>query len=169
VEDWKGPYRYLFVENNELYDEFTSQFGVCGVRGGYWESGMDTYLDDYSPDVVFEKLNKAINSGYDEDTPVPICHIYQQTWQGNAYILANRTALIELREAIDIALKHGEARLGVSRSDDEGDDLFIACLDEDFDWDTLELPYHDRECYDPDETVDLPPYKVFEKYKRFFK
>ncbi len=35
--------RYLFVENNDLYDEFVSQFWGGGER--YWESGMDTYLD----------------------------------------------------------------------------------------------------------------------------
>ncbi|MBH0171531.1 hypothetical protein [Fictibacillus sp. 18YEL24] len=33
--------RYLFVENNELYDNFISQFWGGGQR--YWKSGMDVF------------------------------------------------------------------------------------------------------------------------------
>jgi hypothetical protein len=162
VDDWKGPYRYLFVENNELYSDFTAQFGVEGVRGGYWECGMDTYLDDYSPEVVFEKLNKAINCGYDEDIPTPICHIYgQDMWHGDAFIVGNRTALEELRNAIDIALKYGEIRTILSPSDDEGYELFISCVDDGFNWDLIDMPYHDPEYFDKPKV----PVKAFRRYK----
>jgi hypothetical protein len=160
--------RYLFVENNDLYDEFVSQFWGGGER--YWESDMDTYLDVDNPKDVLEELNKVYNdSFYEEDEPSPTCHIFgQQMWHSNAYIIANRTALIELREAIDVALIHGEKRITLFPSDDEGYHLFVKCVEDDFEWKALEMPYHDRECYVPDETVNLPPYKVFKKYKRFF-
>ncbi|MFC5733420.1 hypothetical protein [Cytobacillus gottheilii] len=87
-------------------------------------------------------------------------------WHSNAYLIANRTALIELKEAIDVALKHKEIRLGLSPSDGEGYDLFIKCVEDDFEWEELEMPYHDRDCYVPDETVGIPPHKAFKQYKR---
>ncbi|MBT2617361.1 MULTISPECIES: hypothetical protein [unclassified Bacillus (in: firmicutes)] len=157
--------RYLFVENNELYDEFVSQFWGGGER--YWVSGMDTYLDVCKPEDALIELNKAYsNSFYEEDEPMPMCHIFgQQMWHDNAYLIANRTALIELRKAIDTALKFEETRLGLSPSDGEGYDLFIKCVEDNFKWEALEMPYHDRECYVPDETVNLSPYKAFKKYK----
>ena len=45
--------------------------------------------------------------------------------------------------AINTVLKHGETRLGLSPSDDEGYDIFIKCLEDDFKWEELEMPYHD--------------------------
>ncbi|GAE36310.1 hypothetical protein [Halalkalibacter akibai] len=161
VADWKGPYRYLFVEDNELFNDFTSQFGVKGVRGGYWECGMDTYLGDYSSGVVFEKLNKKIN-GYDEDTPTPICHIYgQDMWHGNAFIVGNRSALEELRNAIDTALKYGEISTTLSPSDGEGYELLISCVEDGFNWDLIDMPYHDPEYFDKPNV----PVKAFRRYK----
>ncbi|MGE7907237.1 hypothetical protein ACQKNS_22840 [Peribacillus sp. NPDC094092] len=163
LEDELG--RYLFVENNELYDDFVSQFRGGGQR--YWVSGMDTYLDVCKPEDALIELNKAYkDSFYEEDEPMPMCHIFgQRMWHDNAYLIANRTALIELREAIDTALKFEETRLGLSPSDGEGYDLFIKCVEEDFKWEALEMPYHDRECYVPDETVNLSPFKALKKYK----
>lgn len=157
--------RYLFVENNDLYDDFVSQFWGGGQR--YWESGMDVYLDVDRPENVFEHLNHVVNDSlYDEDEPMPLCHIFgQQMWHSNAYLIANRTALLELKEAIDVALKHEETRLGLMPSDGEGYDLFIKCVEDDFEWEELELPYHNREYYVPDETVGLSPNKIFENYK----
>ena len=157
--------RYLFVEYNDLYDDFVSQFWGGGQR--YWESGMDVYLDVDSFEYVFEHLNHVVNNSfYDEDKPMPTCHIFgQQMWHSTAYLIANRTALLELKEAIDVALKHEETRLGLMPSDGEGYDLFIKCVEDDFEWEELEMPYHDRECYVPDESVDLPPNKTFKKYK----
>lgn len=157
--------RYLFVENNDLYDDFVSQFWGGGQR--YWETGMDVYLDVDSPNKVLGYLYRVHNNEfYDEDETIPLCHIFgQQMWHSNVYLIANRTALLELKEAIDVALKHEETRLGLMPSDGEGYDLFIKCVEDDFKWDELEMPYHDRECYVPDESVDLPPKKIFIKYK----
>ncbi|UOE56434.1 hypothetical protein [Cytobacillus oceanisediminis] len=161
--------KYLFVENNDLYDDFVSQFWGGGQR--YWESGMDTHLDVYNSEDVLKQLNQAYNNHfYEEDEPTPLCHIFgQQMWHSSACLIANRTALIELREAIDVALKHKESRLGLSPSDGEGYDLFIKCAEDDFEWEELEMPYHDRKCYVPDEAAELSPYKVFKKYKRHFR
>lgn len=159
VEEWTEPERLLFIENNELYDEFTSQFGREG-EGEF--HGMDTYLDTDSLEDVAEKLAKAINAGTYEDTPLPLCHIYGQgMWHDNAYIVANRTALEELREAIDIALRHGEFRFNSSTSDHEGYDLFISCVQEDFNWGSLEMPYHDQEIFEKTKA----PLSAFERYK----
>ncbi|MFY0760578.1 hypothetical protein AB1K32_17120 [Metabacillus dongyingensis] len=157
--------RYLFVENNDLYDDFVSRFWGGGQR--YWESGMDTYLDVKDPEDVLNKLKHAHSKHfYEEDEPTPLCHIFgQQMWHGSACLIANQTALIELREAIDVALEHKESRVGLSPSDGEGYDLFIKCVEDDFEWGELEMPYHDRECYVPDETEERSPYNVFKKYK----
>lgn len=157
--------RYLFVENNDLYDEFISQFWGGDER--YWESGMDIYLDVNSPEIIISKLDKVYNNHfYEEDEPMPLCHIFgQQMWHDNAYLIANRTALIELQDAIEVVLKHGEIKLSLSPSDDEGYYLYLKCVEDDFKWEALEMPYHDRECYIPDETTELSPYKVFKKYK----
>ncbi|MFS0864902.1 hypothetical protein AB3M96_19550 [Fredinandcohnia sp. 179-A 10B2 NHS] len=46
-------------------------------------------------------------------------------WHRNAYLIFNRTALLVLKEAIDVALKHEEARIGLMPLDGEGYDLFI--------------------------------------------
>jgi hypothetical protein len=69
--------RYLFVENNELYDDFISQFWGGGQR--YWESGMDVYLDLDRPEEVFEQLTHVYNNSfYEEDEPTPLSHIFGQ-------------------------------------------------------------------------------------------
>ncbi|MDM5206118.1 hypothetical protein [Cytobacillus kochii] len=66
-----------------------------------------------------------------------------------------------------VALKHKEIRLGLSPTDGDGyDDLFIKCVEGNFEWKELEMPYQDRDCYVPDETVGLTPYKAFMQYKR---
>ncbi|MBT2681966.1 hypothetical protein J7E38_23685 [Bacillus sp. ISL-35] len=157
--------RYLFVENNDIREDFVSQFWGGGQR--YSECGMDVYLDVDSPEEVFKHINHVYNNSfYDEDEPMPICHIFgQQMWHSNAYLIANRTALLELKDAIEVALRHEETRLGLMPSDGEGYDLFIKCVEDDFEWETLEMPYHDKECYVPDESVGLSPNKTFEKYK----
>lgn len=131
---------------------------------------MDTYVDVDQPEEVIKQLNQAYhNHFYEEDEPTPVCHLFgQQMWHSNAYLIANRTALIELREAIEVAIKHEESRLGLTPSDGEGYDLFIKCVEDNFEWKELEMPYHDRECYVPDEKAELSPYNVFQKYKRHF-
>ncbi|MGG3857135.1 hypothetical protein ABET41_04040 [Metabacillus fastidiosus] len=160
VEDWEEPEPLLFIENNELYDEFTSQFG----REGEAEiGGMDTFLDVNYLEAVPEKLYKAINAGtYDEDQDTPVCHLYgQDMWHSTAYIVANRIALEELREAIDTALSNGEYRVSSSTSDSEGYHLFISCVPNDFNWNTVELPYHDLEYFDKPKS----PFSAFNKYR----
>lgn len=170
IVDLEDPLeRYLFVESNDLYDDFVSQFWGGGQR--YWESGMDIYLDSFSPEDILEQLSDVYNNSfYEEDEPTPLCHFFgQQMWHDNAYLIANRIALVELREAIDAAMKHGEKRTTLFPSDGEGYDLFIKCVEDTFEWDALEMPYHDKEIYEPDKSVEISPDKVFKNYKRFFR
>ncbi len=60
-----------------------------------------------------------------------------------------------------------EKRLGLSPSDGEGYALFIKCVEDDFEREVLEMPYHDKGIYKPDKSVEIPTYNVFKKYKRF--
>jgi hypothetical protein len=157
--------RYLFVENNELYGDFISRFRDRGSR--YWETGMDAYLDVDDPEDVLNKLKHAYSKHfYEEGEPMPLCHIYgQRMWHDSACLIANQAALVELREAIDVALKHKEARIGLSPSDGEGYDLYIKCVEDDYNWEELQMPYHDRDCYVPDEKEERSPFEVFRNYK----
>ncbi|MFS0600327.1 hypothetical protein AB1L16_27020 [Peribacillus frigoritolerans] len=157
VENWDEPERFLFIENNELYDEFTSQFGSEGEA----EVGrMDTYLDIDSLESVVEKLTDTIENGYYLEDRV--CHLYGQgMWNDKAFIVANRVALEELRDAINMALSNGEFRLSSSTSDNEPYDLFISCVPSVFDWDTIELPYHDETYFNKTKS----PVKAFDKYR----
>ena len=157
--------RHLFVENNGLYDDFVSQFS--GKGHNCWESGMDVYLDVDKPEDIFQQIIHVYdNSFYDEDGEIPMCHIFgQKSWHGDAYVIANRTALLELKEGIDVALKFEETRLSFFPSDGEGYELYIKCVGEDFEWEDLEMPYHDRECYVPNKLEELPPHKAFKKYR----
>jgi hypothetical protein len=158
VEDWQEPDRLLFIENNELYDEFTKQFG----REGEGEiGGMDVYLDTNSLKDVPIRLTEAIKAGtYYEETP--LCHLYGQgMWHDNAYVVANRIGLEKLREAIDIALNNGEFRMSSSTSDNEGYDLFISCVPDNFDWDSIEMPYNDTDIFEKTK----PPVLAFNNYR----
>lgn len=157
--------RYLFVENNELYHDFLSRFRD-GQRQ-YEDTEMNAYLDVDDPKDVLNKLKHAYsNQFYGEDEPMPLCHMYgQRMWHHSAFLVANETALLELREAIDTALKHKESRLGLFPSDGEGYDMYIKCVEDDFDWEKIELPYHDREYYIPDDEADCSPPEVFTKFK----
>jgi hypothetical protein len=118
--------------------------------------------DDFSSKLIFDKLSKAIHKCYDENTLSPVCHIYGQAlWHENAVIVANRTALEEIRDVIDVALKYGEAKTTLSPSDDEAYNLFVSCVDDHFGWDSLDLPYHDAEFF---KKIKLPN-SAFKRYK----
>lgn len=56
-----------------------------------------TFLDLDRPEEVFEQLTHVYNNSfYEEDEPMPLSHIFgQQMWHSNAYLTADRTALLE--------------------------------------------------------------------------
>ncbi len=58
-------------------------------------------------------------------------------------------------------MQHGEKKDGFSPNDYERFDLYVACVDEQFDWDQLDAPYHDPEIIEKRN----PPHKAFNKYK----
>ena len=69
-----------------------------------------------------------------------------------------------------MALTYGEGRTVVSSSDWEGYDLYVKCLpgepETNKKWDSIQLPYHDREMYVPDEKEELDPYKLLVNWRK---
>lgn len=161
-EEMGYEYGVLFVESDESYHTFLIQlFG----SGRYAEMTMDVYLDLDQPVDIRAKIVQV----YEGQNSSPICHIYgQKMWHDHAFIVANRDALVELRGAIDVALEHDESRVVFFPSDGEGYDLYIKQVDEDFDWEKIELPYHDRDAYIP-EGKEGSPQQLFERYKKNFR
>jgi hypothetical protein len=60
-----------------------------------------------------------------------------------------------------LILNNGEFRLSSSTSDNEPYDLFISCVPDEFNWDNIELPYHDETYFNK----TSPPFKAFDKYR----
>ncbi|MTH54933.1 hypothetical protein GKZ89_16140 [Bacillus mangrovi] len=154
--------RYLFVENNEYYKDFCKQF--FRVPFMMPETDMDVYLDVHKPEEVYKQVNQVYRDHfYEEHESMPISHFFgQQEWHGNAYLIANRAALLELKDAIDTALLHGESRTVSFPSDGEGYYTYIKCVDEDFDWEQVDMPYHNPKYFSREEAE---PYKSFTHYK----
>lgn len=73
-------------------------------------------------------------------------HLYaQQLWHDPAWIVGDKQALYELREAIDHAIKDGNTCLEFETSDGEGYSLYVAELgSKEMAWEQLDLPYTDR-------------------------
>lgn len=60
--------RYLFIENNHLYDEFVSPFGVDrNSPRSYWKCSMDIYLDINNQEETIVNLNKIYHKCFIEE------------------------------------------------------------------------------------------------------
>lgn len=73
-----------------------------------------------------------------------VLHIYaQDSWHKEAYIVGNKEGLLELRKAIDQALKSKEAIAEVFPADGEGYEAMVLLVDDDEEEKLLniELPY----------------------------
>ncbi|MCM3442684.1 hypothetical protein AB3Z07_02765 [Metabacillus halosaccharovorans] len=73
-----------------------------------------------------------------------VLHIYaQDAWHQEAYIVGNKEGLLELRNAIDEALKSKEAVANVFPTDGEGYDAYVLLVDENEEdkFHSLKLPY----------------------------
>lgn len=153
----------LFVEVTPYIQLFEEMFGKCITE-------MDVWATDMTPDILipnFEKVIAQKGQGYTES---PYFHIYgQRYWHDDAMIIGNKTALKELRDAIDNALRYGEARIGPLSRDGEGYNLFISCMpgetENNEDWKQIRLPYHDREMYEPDDDNEVDPFDYLKFYK----
>lgn len=161
---------YFFKEHLILFVEVTPYFHEFETLFNGSLSSMDVYLTDLSPEVViptFEKIIAEKGQGYIE---FPMCHVYgQRWWHDEAMIVGNRTALKELRDAINKAIQYGESRVGVTSSDGEGYDLFISCLEgeteNNLEWETIRLPYYDKDTCGPDEENEIDPFQLLKSYK----
>lgn len=145
---------YLFVQECDLKEDFVDKLQSKAFSSFH----RDMFIMNDEPHKMIKQIEESIKY-YEEEE---FLHIYgQQMWHDNAYIVGNRAALERLRDQITLALQHGEKKDGFSPSDYEGFDLYVACVDEQFDWDQLDAPYHDPEIFEKRKQ----PHKAFNKYK----
>lgn len=76
-----------------------------------------------------------------------LAHIYAQSYHhGEAVIVANKSALLAIKEAIEKSLENGSEYVELFPKDGEGYDLHIICDDSDWQgesWQNRPLPYTD--------------------------
>ncbi|MGE7918272.1 hypothetical protein ACQKM9_04895 [Viridibacillus sp. NPDC093762] len=161
LEDEIGIDSYLFIENNDIYEQFVSHLKEKNAE----ELSIDVYLDVHNHEQTEQKLNQLFKKENTEDESY-FCHLFgQQMWHGNAYMVANRSALLGIKEAIEVALENEESRVTMFPFDGEAYDLFIKCTNEGFDWSQINLPYHNPEVIENDKGTKKPS-KFFERFKR---
>ncbi|MDK8642769.1 hypothetical protein [Niallia taxi] len=154
----------LFVEATQFLQDMEEVFGLSSPD-------LDVMATDLSHEALIPKFEKAL-AEYNEGTIIgPFLHLYgQRYWHDDSLIIGNREALVKLKNVIDMALTYGEGRTVVSSSDWEGYDLYVKCLpgepETNKKWDSIQLPYHDREMYVPDEKEELDPYKLLVNWRK---
>ncbi|MCY7500445.1 hypothetical protein [Bacillus pumilus] len=75
-----------------------------------------------------------------------ICHIYaQKSWHMDSYIIGNREGLIELKSAIDQALKSNVGQAELFPSDLEDYTTYVALVNDKEELDSLIMPYIDED------------------------
>ena len=83
---------------------------------------------------------------------IPVLHMHGQLfWHGEAYLVANRNALEDLKVAVDKALRDGTCSQDMCAADGEGYDLRIQLIDRAFDseeWQCAALPYTEEDARD---------------------
>lgn len=156
----------LFVEVTPFIQQFEEMFGQSNTE-------MDVFTTDNSHEMLIPKFIKVIAEKKQDYTELPYLHIYgQKLWHDEAIIVGNKTALKELREAIDNAIQYGEGRLVTSTSDGEGYELFISCLpgetENNKEWQQITLPYHDKEMYVPNED-EFDPFSYLNLYRNLLR
>lgn len=163
LEDEDGIESYIFIENNEIFEQFVSHLKEKDAN----ELSIDVYLDVHNHEETEQKLNQLFQKEKDTEEESYYCHLFgQQMWHGNAYMVANRAALLGIKEAIEVALENEESRVTMFPSDGEAYDLFIKCTNEGFDWEQINLPYHNPEVIENDKDQTKKPAKFFERFKR---
>ncbi|AMX00044.1 hypothetical protein [Rummeliibacillus stabekisii] len=114
---------------------------------GFSSFHQDMFNTDDEHLKMIAQIEASIKYFEEEET----LHIYgQQMWHDNAYIVGNRAAL-----------QYGEKKDVFFPNDGEGYDLYVACVDDQFNWENLEAPYHDTEIFEKRKH----PIKAFNKYK----
>ncbi len=145
---------YLFVQECSLKNRFIDKLQSKGFSSFH----QDMFITDDEPIKMIAQIEASIKYFEEEET----LHIYgQQMWHDNAYIVGNRAALQRLQDQITQALQYGEKKDVFFPNDGEGYDLYVACVDDQFNWENLEAPYHDTEIFEKRKQ----PTKAFNKYK----
>ncbi|MGE6630561.1 hypothetical protein [Bacillus sp. NPDC077027] len=88
----------------------------------------------------------------------------QDSWHMEACIIGNKEGLLELRDAIDVAL---QKKIGVAHlfpADYEGYETYVALVDEDEVFESLCLPYRDE--YAQSEENALDPFDIVKQYEK---
>ncbi|WP_083995503.1 hypothetical protein [Caryophanon latum] len=148
----------FFIEYGEFMRDFISRMTPTSLRTKNFQ--RDIFLPHTSEALVIEQKIEAYFERFRNDTR-DMLHIYgQRSWHQEAFIVGNRAALKQLQLAIGEALENGEMRETFFPSDEEGYDVYIACVDDAFDFETLDLPYHDEELFNKPK----PPLKAFTLY-----
>ena len=145
---------YLFVQECNVKERFIDKLQLKAFSGFH----HDMFITDDEPEKMISQIEASLKY-FEEDE---ILHIYgQQMWHDDAYIVGNRAALQRLRDEIDQALQYGEKKDVFSPKDNEGFDLFVTCVDDQFDWEQLDSPYHDPEIFERHKR----PVEAFKYYK----
>jgi len=145
---------YLFVQECKIKDEFISNLKSKAFEGFH----HDLFITQIEPQKIIQQIDATIKYSVEDECP----HIYgQQMWHGDAFIVGNRAALLSLRNALDQALQFGEKKEVFFPTDEEGYDLYVNCVEDEFYWGQLDSPYHDPETC----KKRMPPLQAFKHYK----
>lgn len=148
----------LFVQESPVKEQFTrrikpEQFAKRGFNN-------DLFITATEPQAIIQTIENYFKTFENEDPD--FLHIYgQHSWHQDAFIVGNRAALQRLHKAIGEALQHGEKREAFAPVDWESYHLFISCVEDAFDFDQLDEPYHDPEIFEKRK----PPIEAFSLYK----
>lgn len=149
---------FLFVQESPLKEKFIyrmkpSQFYKSGFHN-------DIFITATEPQEIIKTIEDYFKA-FENESP-NFLHIYgQQSWHQDAFIVGNRAALEQLYKGIGEALQHGEKREVFFPVDGEGYNLYISCVEDDFDFEQLDAPYHDPEIFEKRK----PPLTAFKLYK----
>jgi hypothetical protein len=144
----------LFIQECDLKEEF-----ICNLKSKAFEGfHQDIFITENEPEKIIQQIETAIKYSEEDE----YLHIYgQPMWHGDAFVVGNRAALLRLRDGIDQALQFVEKKELFFPADEEGYDLYVACVEDEFDWEQLDAPYHDPEIFEKRKT----PIQAFKQYK----
>lgn len=152
---------FLFVQEGPLKEKLIRYAPKPFLTRGFSE---ELFINETTPQEIITRINThlAVLDKEMKDARPDCLHIYGQSqWHDEAYIVGNRAALERLHKSIGEALQYGESRKCFVPSDDEVYDVYISCVDDAFDFETLPLQYHDTEFF----PQQVPPLEAFKFYK----
>ncbi|MFU0789835.1 hypothetical protein [Virgibacillus proomii] len=95
-----------------------------------------------------------------------VCNIYaQESWHMESFIIGNKQGLIELKNAIDKALKNKIGEADLFPSDLEGYTTYVALVEDEEKFANLCMPYTNEPGVDTDEN-STHPIDIIEEIKK---